>query len=136
VLLIDPANGGQAQPPGICYICEHHLNEHYRLIDTGRSYHYSDDIHDLITHLHGVKYICEHCAISAASVVMGTDLRQLANELLQLQAQVDEANQRVAEVEGMDQAVVDQVQRVLEKRTFARPGPKPGSKRTPKVAEA
>ena len=127
--LLDPSTGGQVQAPGICFICEHHFDQEHRLIDTGHSFLYGDDPRDLINHLHGVKYICEHCSVSAASVVMGTDLRNLANELVSLQAQVDEANAKLAAVEGMDDQVIEQMKRIYETRTFARPGPRPKAAR-------
>ena len=122
--LLDPSTGGQAQAPGICFICEHHFDQEHRLIDTGHSYLYGDDPRDLISHLHGVKYICEHCSVSAASVVMGTDLRNLANELVQLQQRVDEQNDQLREYEDMDAKVIEQLQRVVESRTFRKAGRK------------
>lgn len=129
MILISQAEGGEVVAPAICFVCEHHFDEQHRFVDTEHSFLYPDDVHAMVTHLHGVKYICEHCAISAAGTVMGTDLRELANELLNLQRQVDEQAGKLAAYEGVEDSIVDVIRGIAERRTFVKPGPKPGKAR-------
>lgn len=131
MILIDIREGGQVVAPAICYVCEHHFDEEHRFVDTERSLLYSDDLRQQLTHLHGVKYICENCAIEAAGVVMGTDLRELANEMVSMQRKLDQQTEQLAAVSGMDAEVVEQIRRIAGQVSEApkKAGPRPGNKR-------